>query len=230
MAYDSATATDLALKAWQQTQTVVASKRANLLTNAGLNGDGSLDGNNKLGSIYQGNEQAVQQDHAAEMADRARGFGGSGGLAGKATAAADRAAQLQQAGSFQQATQGLGANTQENDLAGQDYQNQLTQIRSNSAQDTADTLRTNLLYGLNPDGSPKAAAPDVAATGAPTDTAPAAPHYPAPPLSAMDPGADVTAKANAVRRATLPPSLIAARAAAQRNQTKLTNIGFNARR
>lgn len=166
MAYDSATDTALAGQAYQRALAIAAQKRSRLDSQFGLNADGSMDNTaaGQLGSIYQGNLQSVNDEHSAELADRRRGFGGTGGLAGKATAAADRVAQQRQAYGLQDAAQQLGGVTQDEQFAGQDYQDNLSNIGKRSTFDLAQTLAANPVLG-------------------PAPTSPVAPINPARPLN-----------------------------------------------
>lgn len=148
MAYDSASDTALASQAYQRAVAISKQNRSRLNQSFGLNADGSMDNSaaGQLGSIYQGNLASVNTEHNAELADKSKGFG-TGGLGGKATAAADQAAQQRQALGFQDAATQLGANTQEQDQAAQDYQGQLGIIGSKSAFDLAQTLAANPVLG-----------------------------------------------------------------------------------
>lgn len=139
--YDSATPTALALRAYERANLAAQARRARLQQGYGLNSNNTnLD---PSGSIYQGNLESVNQEHEAEVADRARGFARTGGLAGKRTAAADQQALLRQAGMLNEA-QGNIADTYQNeqDNKGQ-YEDALTQIRANSANATAQALLDN---------------------------------------------------------------------------------------
>jgi hypothetical protein len=128
----------------------------------------------QLGSIYQGNLSSVQGEQQAETADRRRGFGVTGGLGGKATAAARRIAMNRQAGMLKDATGQLGQNTQEQQLAGQDYQDQLGVIGKKSAYDLAQTLIADPIYGnaspspspISNPGAPVGASPSMVQPGA----------------------------------------------------------------
>ena len=163
MAYDSATAVVEAGNAFKRAQAIAAQKRTALLSGYGLNADGSMDNTaaGQLGSLYQGNLQSVNLEHQAEMADRRRGFKGTGGLAGKATAAADQAAQTNQAVNFRNANADLGANTQEGLLAEQDYRDQVGAdgtggiIGRNAAWDLAQTLAANPVQAPAPGPAPQ---------------------------------------------------------------------------
>lgn len=146
MAYDSATDTALAGQAYKRALAIAQQNRTNLQTSFGLNSDGSMDNSaaGQLGSIYQGNLASTQDEHNAELADARKGFGaGAGGLGGKATASAHQIALQRQALGFQNANQQLGQNTQEQLLAGQDYENAKSNIGTQSAFDTAQTLAAN---------------------------------------------------------------------------------------
>jgi hypothetical protein len=151
----------------------------------GLNADGSMDTSaaGQLGSIYQDNLSSVMNEHQAEVADRRRGFSGTGGLAGKATALANQLAQQRQAVNLRDATTQLGGVTQDEQAARQQNLDDLGNITSQGNFDLAQTLAAN----------PVQATP--------------APNYASNPA--------------------LIPS--AALKAAQKNQTKLNKIGFNAR-
>lgn len=157
MAYDSTTATALALRSYQQAVAGQDASRRNLLQNYGLNADGSLDGTNTLGSIYQTGLQGERGVEAARTSDMARGFGASGsGLGARGQVAARDQTLLGQASAEQQATQDLAGNQLQTDQLGDQYHDQLTQISSNKSQDDAQTLINNNIMaaqGLNPDGT-----------------------------------------------------------------------------
>lgn len=157
MAYDSATDTALAGQAYKRALAVAQQNRDRLNSSFGLNADGSLDNSaaGQLGSIYQDNLGSVMDDHTAELSDARRGFGaGTGGLGGKATAAADRTAQQRQAVNLRGAAQQLGANTQDTEFAKQDYENAKSTIGSKSTYDLAQTLAANPIYGAAPTPAP----------------------------------------------------------------------------
>jgi hypothetical protein len=158
MAYDSATAVAEASNAYKRALAVAQQKRASIEQGYGLNDDGTMDNTEAghLGSIYQGNLDSVNQEHQAEVADRRRGFGIGGGLAGKNTAAADRVAQQRQALGLRSAAADLGANTQEQQLATQDYRDQVGDdglggiIGRNAAWDLAQNLIATPVLGSAP--------------------------------------------------------------------------------
>jgi hypothetical protein len=165
MAYDSATDTGLASQAYQRALAAAAQRRTQLDTQFGLNADGTMNTSaaGQLGSIYQGNLGSVMQEHQAEVADRRRGFKGTGGLAGKATAAADRSAQATQALGLRDATSQLSGVTADEQAATQQNVDDLATIRSKSAFDLAQTLADNPIqapeapnYASNPALPPSA--------------------------------------------------------------------------
>lgn len=150
MTYDSATDIALAGQAYKRALAISQQNRDRLNQSFGLNADGSMDNSaaGQLGSIYQGNLGSVNDEHSAELSDARKGFGASaGGLGGKATAAAERMGLQRQALNFQGANQQLGANTQEQQLEGQDYEDAKSTIGSKSAFDLAQTLVANPVYG-----------------------------------------------------------------------------------
>lgn len=144
MAYDSATATQMAGDAYKRAVASAQQQRASLEQGYGLNDDGSLDGSaaGRLGSLYQGNLASVNKFAGSRLSDRRRGFG-STGLGAKESTAANQDAQDTQAVNFRNANAALGANTQAQQQAGQDYQDQLGTIGSQSAWDLAQTLAAN---------------------------------------------------------------------------------------
>lgn len=143
MAYDSATPTALALRAYERANLTAQARRARLNQGYGLTDSGDLDANNRAGSIYQGNLDSVNQAENAETADRARGFGGTGGLAGKHSTQADQAAQYRQSSMLTGAFGDIADTRQtEQDNKGQ-YEDSLTQIRANSDNAYAQSLIDN---------------------------------------------------------------------------------------
>lgn len=164
MSYDSASDTALAAQAYQRALAIAQQNRTRLNTQFGLRGDAGHEGEmdntaaGQLGSIYQGNLQSVEAEEGAVASDRRRGFTG-GGLGAKAQASAHRIALNRQAGMFSDATSNLGANTQEQELAGQDYEAQKANIGNRSAFDLAQTLASNPVLGSPPLPAAAATAP-----------------------------------------------------------------------
>lgn len=216
--YDSATPTALALRAYERANVTAGDRRARLEQGYGLNeNDTSLD---PTGSIYQGNLGSVNQEHSAEMADRARGFAGTGGLAGKNRTAAEQQAMQHQTGMLNDAFGNIADTRQEESNNKDIYEDTLTGIRANSAAATSDALTSNPISGPQDPGG---------------GTPPNAPAAPLAPVTQYAPTNQQTPqrayqRTGAETPGVYPAPLVAARAAAQRNQTKLTNIGFNARR
>lgn len=138
--YDSATPAALALRAYERANLVQQARRARLKQGYGLNDDGTLD---PTGSIYQTNLGSVNQEHQAEMADRARGFGGTGGLAGKHATAAHDASLATQSGVLRDAFGNIAETTAAEDANKGVYEDALTQNRANSDQDYAQSLIDN---------------------------------------------------------------------------------------
>lgn len=142
MAYDSATPTALALRAYERANLEAQARRARLNQGYGLNDDGTMNADT-TGSIYQGNLGAVNQAEGAEMVDRRRGFRGVGGLAGKSQAAADNAAQMNQAGMLRDAFGNIAQTRQDEQNNKGQYEDQLTQVRANASADLARILTEN---------------------------------------------------------------------------------------
>lgn len=145
MAYDSASATEQAGQAWKRAKLAAQQRRTALNVGYGLNSDGSMDNSDvgHLGSIYQGNLDSVMGMEGAELQDRRRGFGGSGGLAGKHQAAADNVGQQRQAVNLRDANTQLGQNTQEGLAADQQYEDDKTNIDKAARWDAAQTIVDN---------------------------------------------------------------------------------------
>lgn len=145
MAYDSASATEQAGQAWKRAKLAAQQRRTALNVGYGLNSDGSMDNSEAghLGSIYQGNLDSVMNMEGAELADRRRGFGGSGGLAGKHQAAATLAGSQRQAVNLRDANTQLGFNTQEGLAADQQYEDDKTNIDRSARWDAAQTIVDN---------------------------------------------------------------------------------------
>lgn len=168
MTYDSATDTALAGQAYQRALATAAQRRSQLQSQYGVNADGSLDSSDagRLGSVYQTGLSGEQAQESATLADRRRGFGSTAGLGGKLTARARSGALDGQARVLQGATSDLGGVSQQEQFAGQDYQNDLSSIASKSAYDLAQTLASNPIYS--------AASPSIANPSQPLDPAIAA--------------------------------------------------------
>lgn len=150
MAYDSASDTALAGQAYKRALAISQQNRDRLNQSFGLNSNGSLDNTEAghLGSIYQGNLGSVQDEEGAILGDARKGFGANaGGLGARARTSAHQIALQRQALNFQGANQQLGANTQEQQLEGQDYEDAKSTIGSKSAFDLAQTLVANPVYG-----------------------------------------------------------------------------------
>jgi hypothetical protein len=142
--YDSATPTALALRAYERANLQAQARRARLNQGYGLNEDGSMNADTS-GSIYQGNLDSVDQMHGAELQDRRRGFTGTGGLANKSGARTQLAGLMRQSGMLREAFGNIADTKQDEQNNKGLYEDQLTQIRANSAQDAAETLAANLV-------------------------------------------------------------------------------------
>lgn len=170
MAYDSATAVEEAGNAYKRALAVAQQKRNSLNAGAGLNADGSLDATEagRLGSIYQTGLAGQRQYDQAASADAHKGFRGTGGLASRGRNRALAGARENQAVEFRNVAAALGANTQESQLAGQDYRDQVGAdgtggiIGRNAAWDLAQTLLANPVMADTP---PVANAPYTATSG-----------------------------------------------------------------
>ena len=160
--YDSATPTALALRAYERANLQAQARRARLNQGYGLNDDGTMNSDTS-GSIYQGNLNSVENEMAAENADRAHGFLGTGGLANRRGSRAHLAGLMTQSGMLRDAFGNIAdTRQQEQDNKGA-YEDTLTQIRSNSDADLAQTLAANPVQVPVSAPTPAAFNPQVAA-------------------------------------------------------------------
>jgi hypothetical protein len=182
MAYDSATAVQQASDAYKRALAVAQQRRTALNTGYGLRGDAGHEGEidnspaGILGSIYQTGLTGERGYESAARSDRSRGFGGTGGLAGRNRSRAREDAVQNQAVAFRDAATSLGGVTEEEQRATQDYRDQVGAdgtggiIGRNAAWDLAQTLAANPVFAP----APAPASPLGVATAPATAFTPAA--------------------------------------------------------
>lgn len=141
-------------------------QRGQLQMQYGLKADGTLNGNDQLGSIYQ-NGVATNQNYQQGLAQQmVRGFGTGGGLGGKAKERAQQQGLLNQGSLIQQATSQFGYLGVQDQLADTDYQNATGSIGRGQADQLAQQLAAQPVYTPPP---PEAPAPPPGGGYVPAD-------------------------------------------------------------